>query len=149
MLGSIGPTELILILLIMIPVAMVFYLISLRNILRKCLPDNRAISPGQVWLMLIPLFNIIWHFVIVYSIARTLEREFSAREITVESSPGRSIGMAMCLLIFLAIFPFQVIVPYLWDPYIGLFIRIGALICWIVYWVRISGFSKKLDSRIS
>ncbi len=35
----------------------IFYLLTLSKALNRCSPANRSMSPGQVWLLLIPLFN--------------------------------------------------------------------------------------------
>ena len=29
-------------------------------------------EPGMVWLMFIPLFNVVWHFIIVLNMAKSL-----------------------------------------------------------------------------
>jgi len=30
-------------------------------------------------------------------------------------------------------------------PFLGVLCSLGALVCWIMYWLKIAGFSKKLD----
>jgi hypothetical protein len=97
--------------------------------------------------MLIPLFNIIWIFVIVYSIARTLKREFGTRGISTESGFGLSTGLAMSIFLVVSIIHPSTI-PYPWFTYVVGLSGIGFVICWIVYWVMISCYSKKLDSQI-
>jgi len=145
MLGSIGPTELILAILVAIIVAGVLYIIGLKDILGKCKRENRAISPGQVFLLLIPVFNIIWHFAVVLSISKTVKREFDSRGIVVESDFGKSVGIAMCTLFTMSVIPFGSIIPYVWDPVVGLLMRAGAAVCWIAYWITIHKLSERLD----
>lgn len=40
-------------------VVAIFYLLTLMRALQKCSPQSRTMQPGMVWLLLIPLFNLI------------------------------------------------------------------------------------------
>ena len=111
----------------------IFYLLALQKALNRCSPENRAMAPGMVWLMLIPLFNIVWHFFVVINVAKSLGAEFQKRGITEEPEPGKKIGMIMCILACCGIIPI-----------LGILCSIGALVCWILYWIKITGFSAKL-----
>ena len=51
-------------------VPMIFYLLTLQKALNRCSPECRAMNPGMVWLMLIPLFNVVWQFFIVINLAK-------------------------------------------------------------------------------
>ncbi len=90
-------------------------------------------QPGLVWLMLIPLFNIIWHFFIVNGMSNSLAREFAECGETVEPEPGKSIGMAMCILNACSI-----------VPYLGVLATLAGFVCWIIYWVKIAEYSARL-----
>lgn len=137
MYGSIGPAEMLVGLLLILPlvslIPMIFYLLTLQNALSKCAPENRAMPPGQVWLMMIPLFNWVWHFIIVNNVATSLGREFRSRGISAEPKPGQEVGTAMCILNLTWIIPI-----------VGFFSGIAGFVCWIVYWVKISNCSQRL-----
>ena len=90
-------------------------------------------SPGQVWLSLIPCFNLVWQFFVVIHVATSLEREFRQRNLPIEASPGKGLGIAMCVLNVTSAI-----------PYVGLLTSLPALVCWIIYWVKIAGYSKQL-----
>jgi MFS family permease len=112
------------------------YLLTLQRAVERCAPQNRALYPGQVWLSLIPLFNIVWQFILVSRIADTLSREFAARSTPPAPVPdnyGRSVGLAMCVL---------GIVSFI--PYLGILTGLASFVCWIVYWVKVSGYSRAL-----
>jgi hypothetical protein len=111
----------------------IFYLLTLQKALNRCSPENRAMAPGMVWLMLIPLFNIVWHFFVVINVAKSLGAEFQKRGIVEEADPGKKIGMIMCILACCG-----------WIPLLNILTGIGTLICWILYWIKIAGFSAKL-----
>lgn len=111
----------------------IFFILTLQKAILRCSPENRTITPGMVWLMLIPLFNLVWDFILVKEIASTLEREFKKRNVPVETAPGKNIGFAWCILAVGTIIPF-----------LGVLSVIGAIICWILYWAKIAGFSALL-----
>ena len=111
----------------------IFYLLTLQKALNRCSPENRAMQPGMVWLMLIPLFNLIWHFLVVINLAKSLGAELQKRGIAEEPEPGKTIGLAMCILGACGLIPL-----------LGGLCSLGSLVCWIVYWVKIAGFSNKL-----
>ena len=119
---------------LLVPIA--FYIMSLQKALNRCAPENRAIQPAMVWLLLVPCFNVVWHFFVVLKMARTLGAEFQKRGLAESPAPGKTLGLIMCVFICCAAIP----IPFL-RPLAGL----GGLVCWILYWVKIAGFSKKLE----
>jgi hypothetical protein len=112
----------------------VFFLLTLQRALSKCAPANRTMSPGLVWLQIIPFFGFIWQFFVVIAVANSLDNEFAARRIPEEPKPGQSIGLAMCITRVCTVIPF-----------LGILAGIASVVLWIVYWVKIAGFSRKLD----
>lgn len=115
---------------------MIFFLLTLQNTLKAVSPERRRMPPGQVWLVFIPLFGIVWIFIIVNRIADSLADEFISRNMQVaEARPGYGIGMAYCVLSVCSVIPF-----------LGAFASLAALVCWIIYWVKIAGYKKQLES---
>lgn len=113
----------------------IFYILTLSKALKRCAPENQAMPPDNVWLLLIPLFSIVWQFIVVTNIAKSLAAEFRARDIhTDEVEPGKSIGLAYCILNCCAIIPL-----------LGILAGIAGLICWILYWVKIDNYSSQIS----
>ncbi|MCK6641084.1 MAG: hypothetical protein L6Q81_13460 [Bacteroidia bacterium] len=113
----------------------IFYLLTLSRTLALCAPQNRTIEPGQVWLQLIPIFGIIWNFIMVNRIADTLANEFRMRNIpSTEQRPGYQVGITMAICGAVG-----------FIPYIGTLAGIVQLIMWIIYWVKMSGFKTQLE----
>ena len=129
--GEIFLGALIVLAIMIIPA--IFYLLTLQKALNRCSVENRTMTPGTVWLLLIPLFNIVWQFIVVIKISESLHNEFVKRNIQAEPQPGKSLGLAFCILGVCSIIPL-----------IGFVASLAALICWIMYWVKISGYSNKL-----
>jgi ABC-type Fe3+ transport system permease subunit len=135
MYNNFGPGEIIFVLIVLgimiIPV--IFFLMTLQKALDRCSFESRTTTPGSVWLLLIPLFNLVWQFIIVTKISESLHNEFTKRNIQEDPQPGKSIGITFCVLAVCSII-----------PVIGIITSIAAFICWIIYWVKISGYSNKL-----
>jgi lysylphosphatidylglycerol synthetase-like protein (DUF2156 family) len=98
----------------------IFFLFTLQKALSRCEPGSRTMVPGQVWLCLVPVFNLIWTFFVVNAVSDSLHREFTRRGMAEEPQPGRSLGMAFAILAVISV------------------------VCWILYWVRIAGYSEKI-----
>jgi hypothetical protein len=111
----------------------IFYCLTLQKTLNRCAPENRAMQPGMVWLLFIPLFNLVWHFFVVLNIAKSLGAEFQKRGMAEDPQPGKKIGLIMCILACCEIIPI-----------LGVLCLLGALVCWIIYWVKIAGYSARL-----
>jgi hypothetical protein len=87
----------------------------------------------MVWLLLVPLLNLVWHFFVVINVAKSLGAEFQTRGMAEEPEPGKKLGLTMCILACCGIIPL-----------LGVLCSLGSLVCWILYWVKIAGFSAKL-----
>ena len=108
----------------------IFFLLSMQKALARVEPERRTMNPPMVWLSLIPLFNIVWNFLIVSAVSKSLGAELTARNIPHENEPGKTIGLvwaglwAACHL-----------------PGLNILLCVPAFILWIIYWVKIAGFS--------
>lgn len=115
-------------------IPMIFYLITLSKTLTEVSEMNRKMPPGQVWLVLIPLFGMVWQFIMVNRIADSLKAEFESRNIQVtEARPGAQLGVAYCTLMVCGIIPI-----------LGGLATLAGFVCWIIYWVKINGYKTKL-----
>jgi hypothetical protein len=108
----------------------IFYLLTLQKALQAVSVENRRMPPGQVWLSLIPLFNLIWMFIVVNKIAESFAAECYLLNIpTDETNPTQGIGntkniLALCTMI----------------PIIGVLAGIGYIVCWIMHWVKVNEY---------
>jgi hypothetical protein len=114
-------------------VPQIFYLLTLQKALNRCAPGNRTMAPGLVWLTLIPLFSLIWNFFVVSALSRSLGNEFAARNIPADAQPGRSVGFTFAILAACGI-----------VPLVGIIAALVGFVMWIVYWVKIAGYSSRL-----
>jgi hypothetical protein len=125
---------LLLVALILIP--KIFYLITLQSTLKAISEENRKMPPNNVWLQLIPLFGIVWHFIIVKNMADSISAEANLKNIKIdEQKPAYNIGLAMCILNCFFII-----------PYLNILTGIASLICFILYWTKINSYKSKIIS---
>ncbi|MCA6362112.1 MAG: hypothetical protein IM638_03690 [Bacteroidetes bacterium] len=124
----------------------VFFLLNLGNALKQCSPETRKMPPGQVWLTLIPLFGVVWYFIVVSRIADSLAGEFARRRMPVnEARPGYGVGLAMSIAGcggLLRNFGKLAHVPLLY--WLGIGIALVYLVLVVVYWVQIAGYKNQL-----
>ena len=115
----------------------VFYLLTLTKALKQVDESRRGITPGMVWLNLIPLFNLGWHIYTVIQMSDALAKECDIRGISYENKPGYVIGLVASILMATSII-----------PYLGGLLWIGGVVCGIIYWVQISEFSRKIAQPV-
>lgn len=112
----------------------IFLLATLQKALGRCPYGRRSLSPGLVWLSLIPVFSLVWDFVVVGAASTSVGSELRRRGIPPEAADtGMAFGLVSCLLAL-----------FLWIPLVNLLVGIGFLICFIIFWVRIARASNLL-----
>jgi lysylphosphatidylglycerol synthetase-like protein (DUF2156 family) len=119
------------------------FLTTLSNLLLEIRPHNRRTEPKSVWLMLIPLFNLVYAFFFYKKLCDSIRAEYNSRGL-VENTDGSyilgAIGAA-CMLI-------NTIINFLSDEtslLSGLISLVG-MIFWIIFWIRMAGYRKKISA---
>jgi hypothetical protein len=161
-LASNGAFQLLLFVAVLIPA--ILFLLTEFNTLRLIKRENRAMQPGWVWLQLVPLFGQIWQFVVVARIANSIRNQWQAADegsilgIDAEAAAGDltrkptlAIGLVYCALNaimvgtnFVATFD-HVDSLVIW---VGFF-AIASMACWIVYWVVLAVWKRRLKKRVT
>ncbi|MBK8089316.1 MAG: hypothetical protein IPK31_16015 [Chitinophagaceae bacterium] len=127
-----GLIQLLFLFLLLVPA--VLYLITLQRTLQVISSENRRIPPGQVWLLLIPLFNLVWQFVVVNKLAHSIRLECMRLNIpTKQEKPTFDLGNIQSILLIIG-----------FMPVIGILFTFCGFICWIIYWVQVAGWRKKI-----
>src|SRR5947209_1429070 len=105
----------------------IFYILTLQKTLSQCAPRYRTMEPALVWLYIVPLVNLVFHFFIVFAISKSVANEFARRGVpSPEPEPGQSLGLAMCVTACCSIIPL-----------LGFLCAIAHLVLWIMYWVKV------------
>lgn len=108
----------------------IFFLLTLQRALEAIDISSRTVNPGQVWFMLIPLFNFAWQFILVGHIADSVKNECNRLNIPIEEArPAYGIGITMCILSICGIIPF-----------LGALASFANIISMIIYWRKINAY---------
>lgn len=125
--GYVATFSIVFLLLFLVP--FVLFLLTLQKTMNAISTENRRMPPANVWLMCIPIFNIVWQFIMVDKIAQSIGDECIKLNIpTKENKPTYNYGLAwnICgLLTFI--------------PLVG---ALAALVTWILYWVKVNEYKK-------
>jgi len=111
--------------LVIIPIIFaVLYINAISKTLRAIDPDMRTQSPGMAWLLLVPVFNVIWFFFLIKAIQDGFSRMQEAGRLKKDVDTGYNIGLAAGIcwvatfiprLMFLAFIPLFVFSVLHWN----------------------------------
>ena len=93
----------------------------------------RDISPGAIWLMLIPLFNLVWMFFVFQRIPTSYQKYFASQGRSDVGDCGKNLGLSFCICYLCAAI-----------PVVGIFALLGALVVLILFLVKIMGLKKQI-----
>jgi heme/copper-type cytochrome/quinol oxidase subunit 2 len=124
----------------------ILFLLNLSKTLKEVSPHLRQMKPGQVWLYLIPLFGIVWIFIMVARIADSVAAEYHNRQIPCpEKRPGYGVGLAMAILGVCSILRNAGKIGEITLLYqIGLLLTVAYIIVLIIYWIKMAGYKNEL-----
>lgn len=111
--------------------AVICYLLTLPL---KRLPEQyRLMAPGQVWLLLIPCFNLVWNFFVYQRIADSLKAYFDSVGDPTVGDCGKGVGLWYAISVCCCLVPCLNYIA--WLP---------ALILLIIYLVKIHELKQRL-----
>jgi hypothetical protein len=104
----------------------VLYLLTLQRAFEAVDPDLRPMSPGLVWLLLIPLVNIVWMFFVVNHLKTAYTKMAAAGRLSAASDGAYGVGLALAICMAVSL-----------VPIIGSLAALAALVLWIIHWVMV------------
>lgn len=123
----------------------IIFIIYLCTITRSTLlmikKENRCILPGQVWLLLIPFFNIYWNFIVARRMTDSLTNECYDRSLAVEEDPAQKMGYFFAGSFLVYNFPIPM--------FVGFVIWIISFIALVLYCVKINEYKKLFSHSFS
>jgi hypothetical protein len=96
---------------------------------------HQNISPGQVWLLLIPLFNIVWNFFVSQRVPDTFRVYFEATGRPQPGDYGKQLGLI-----------YSILACCVFIPCLGSLCGFAALVILIILVVKFSGFKSLIVS---
>jgi hypothetical protein len=144
--APLGPYFQILLLIVFIIPVILFFLTQQRT-LELVRPENRRMRPGEVWLQFIPLFGLIWQFIVISRISDSIRNElntptgdsiFAEDPIPQNSRPTYNAGISYAILFCITVLPLAMLK--------GL-AALAGLVLWINYWIQLFRYKKRLRER--
>lgn len=104
----------------------------------KAIPqEHRQIEPGQVWLLLIPIFNLFWAFKVFLAIPDSFKSFFNSIDRHDVGDCGRTIGMWYAICVLCSIVP---CVNYIAGP--------ASLVLLILFLVKMHGYKDEVRTAL-
>jgi len=113
----------------------IFYILTMQKALNLAGPNHQKMQPAMVWLMLIPLFNLVWHFFVVKNVSESIKSWAAEKGVKVDDA-GYTIGLVACIANACGLVP---LVNFIAGP-------VG-LVCLIIWWVKVAGFNKLMSAQ--
>ena len=110
----------------------ILYLLNLQNLMKEIDIKNREVEPTNVWLMLIPFFNLVYGFILLPKICNSVKKEFTQRGMEETGNYGSSLAIAIPILTLLFWFPFA---------------SLANLVLVIIFWVKMAEYKNKLRNN--
>ena len=112
--------------------AVLCYFIS--SWLKEVPEEDRAMTPGQVWLLLIPLFNFYWMFrVYMLDIPKSFKNYFDRQGDKQVGDCGQNLGLWLCICTFGG-----------FIPLLGSLVSIAGLVLYVLWLVKIHQLKNKI-----
>lgn len=126
-------------------VAFILFLVTQQQILKLIEPEQRRMPPGQVWLQLVPLFGLVWQFIVIARLSKSIHNQltfssgdsiFDARE-KIPDKPTYVSGITYAVVMCATVIPL---------PFGKTIIAAVALGNWVNYWIDLNRYRKKLKT---
>ncbi len=116
------------------------YIFPLFQLLKRVPPEHRKMEPNMAWLLLIPLFNLVWNFFVYSAISGSYRSYFAEQDRTDVGDCGQSLGLAFCIC-FCAwpVFSFCCCLDFLLIP--------ATLVLWVIYLVKLFGLRNQIPGN--
>ena len=95
--------------------------------------EHRKMAPGLVWLLMIPVFNLVWNFFVVMRISESYQSYFRAQGKDVgDAGWGIGLAYAICAVVSLV-------------PCLGVLAALASLVLLILYLVKVMGLRGEIE----
>ena len=123
---------------ILIGLAISIFVIYLLYTCHQRLPKAfQLMEPGLAWLMLVPLFSIVWQFFVVLRLSTSYQNYFRAQNRGDVGDCGYTIGLIALILSCVSII-----------PYLGCLTSVASFVLWIIYLVKVVGLRDQIPSSM-
>jgi len=110
-------------------------LAALTRVLGLVRPEHRRMEPGEVWVNLVPVVNLVWPAVTIERVGESVRAELTARGAAEKKDGyGKTPGIIALVLVGVVLL----------LPPAGVVTLPFAFIYAVVYWTQMNGYAKRL-----
>lgn len=113
--------------------ALICYFLS--GFLKAIPPEHRKQEPNMVWLLMIPIFPLVWNWFVYPKTSESFQSYFASKGRTDVGDCGRQLAVVFCILVDCSI-----------VPYLNFLTGLGALVLLIMLLVKFSEFKKQITA---
>lgn len=116
-----------------------FYYKTMIDAMTLVRPSNRETEAGNVLFTIIPLFNLVYGFIVYPKICDSIKKEYSELGLKPDGDFGRTLVIVLRVLYIIN-----------FVPILNILTSFAYLVLWIVFWVKIHGYKvelKKYNSK--
>nr|WP_320131541.1 hypothetical protein [uncultured Holophaga sp.] len=103
--------------------------------LKRVPPPYRKMEPAMVWLLIIPVFNLVWNFFVFKAVSESFQGYFESEGRTDQGDCGKNLGLAYSIVSCVCVI-----------PWVGGLAGLAALVLLIITLVKFNGFKKLLPA---
>lgn len=119
-----------LIVLVVALIPKIFYILTLQKTFKNTALENRKMEPNNTWLMLIPIFGLVWHFIVLNHLFDSLYAEKASKDIKFQNlKQNKQLGLTVCIL-----------ACCMFVPGVRTLAFLGYLVCWIIFWIKVNDY---------
>lgn len=134
---NLAETELVITTVIVILLVIAAIPALLANIVLSRIPEqHRKQNPGLAFLLIIPLFSVIWAFFVHPRVADSLKSYYDSLGAHQYGDCGRSLALWLCICSVCVFVPF-----------LGMFAGLATLVLLILFYVRAFNLSSKIPKK--
>jgi hypothetical protein len=109
--------------------------IIMSGALKRLPPAYRRQEPGNVWLLFIPCFSIVWAFFVLPRVSQSLRAYFNSVGRNDVGDCGEGLGLASCIVYVCSLIPI---------PYLSTAVGITWFVLLIIYLVKVNGLKNQI-----
>ncbi len=107
--------------------------------------EHRKMEPAMVWLLLIPLVNLVWSFFVYPRLSESFQSYFTSAGRADVGDCGWKLGMAYCVC--MAVGVVAGLIPCV-GGCIALPVSLAGLVLLVIFLVKVSGLKKQISETV-
>jgi hypothetical protein len=106
-------------------------------VLNRIPPQFRKQQPGLAFLLLIPVFSLVWNFFVHPKVAESIKAYYDAQGVPTNGDCGASLALWLCICCVCSLVPF-----------LGMFAGVAGLVLMILFYVKAFDLTARIPKGV-